>query len=102
MRREADGGVTLESADHGLISALVDLTDHPAEIADRLVVVEDERERDARRHRGAAAKRASWMRPRPFGVPRRSRPPAGKAARRIPAACGSSRIPTRSWPWRPS
>ncbi len=45
----------LERLDHRLVGVVVDLGEDPAEVADRLVVVDRERERDARRHRGALA-----------------------------------------------
>jgi hypothetical protein len=38
--------MALEGADHRLVGPLEDLLDDPAEVADRLVVVEDEGERD--------------------------------------------------------
>ena len=54
VQRHAHARMALERPDHRLVGALVDLVDDPAEVAHRLVVVEDQRERDARRHVGAA------------------------------------------------
>ena len=40
--------MALERLDHRLVGLLEDLGEDPAEVADRLVVVDRERERDAR------------------------------------------------------
>ena len=42
--------MALEGADHRLVGLVEDLLEDPAEVAHRLVVVDDERERDPRRH----------------------------------------------------
>ena len=52
VERDADGRVALERGDHRLVGRVVGLGDDPSEVADRLVVVEGERERDPRPHRG--------------------------------------------------
>ena len=46
-RRDADARVPLERLEHRQVRRVVDLGEHPAEVADRLVVVEDEGEGDA-------------------------------------------------------
>ena len=48
---EPDPRMALEGLEHRLVGGPVDLLDHPAEVADRLVVVEDEGESEARRRR---------------------------------------------------
>jgi hypothetical protein len=47
---DPDARVTLEGLDHGQVGALVRLRDHPAEVADRLVVVERQGQRDPASH----------------------------------------------------
>ena len=59
--------MALERLDHRLVGLLEDLGEDPAEVADRLVVVDRERERDARRHRALLS---------PASVDGRSRRPA--------------------------
>jgi hypothetical protein len=43
--------MTLKGADERLVRLLVDLLDHPTEVADRLVVVDDEGKRNPFGHR---------------------------------------------------
>ena len=50
VEREPDVGMALERGDHRLVGEVVDLGHHPSEVADRLVVVDRERQRDARCH----------------------------------------------------
>ena len=50
VERDADGRVALERVDHRQVRLLEDLRDDPAEVADRLVVVEGEREGDPGGH----------------------------------------------------
>ena len=50
VQPDADLGMPLERLDHRLVGLLEDLLEDPAEVADRLVVVERQRERDPRRH----------------------------------------------------
>jgi hypothetical protein len=45
-----DAGMSLEGIDHRFVAPSRDLGEDPAEVADRLVVMEGERQRDARRH----------------------------------------------------
>src|SRR6185369_16668877 len=47
---KADPGMALEGADHREVGAVVGLGDDPAEVADRLVVVERQRQRDPASH----------------------------------------------------
>ena len=51
VQREPDARVALEGRDHRQVGLLVHLGEHPAEVADRLVVVDGEGERDAGCHR---------------------------------------------------
>ena len=46
VQREAHRGMAFQGADHRLVRLVVDVFDHPAEVAHRLVVVNDESERD--------------------------------------------------------
>jgi hypothetical protein len=47
---DADPGMTLEGADHREVGPVVGLGDHPAEVADGLVIVEGQRQRDPAGH----------------------------------------------------
>ena len=64
--------VALERLDHRQVRLLVDLRDDPAEVADRLVVVEGERERDPGGH-GRAGFGLSRLRSARAGRPTRGR-----------------------------
>ena len=46
VQRQANVRMAFERRDHRLVGLLEDLREHPAEVADRLVVVDGERERD--------------------------------------------------------
>ena len=50
---EADAGMALEGLEHRQVGPVVRLGDDPAEVADRLVVVEGQGERDPPRHAGS-------------------------------------------------
>ena len=79
--------MALERLDHRLVGLLVDLRDDPAEVADRLVVVDGQRERDPRR---------PW---RPVGLSRlRSRAGAGAGSRR-PATPAAGRYSCSVYSW---
>ena len=47
MQTEPDARVSLQGAEHGRVGTLVDVLDDPTKVADRLVVVDYERERNA-------------------------------------------------------
>ena len=65
VQRQPDARVALERLDHRQVGLLVDLGEHPAEVADRLVVVDGEGERDAGRPPCASVRDAvSARRPR--------------------------------------
>ncbi len=55
VQGEADRRVPFDRLEHRPIGLLVDLADHPAEVADRLVVVDREGEGDPGRHAAQAA-----------------------------------------------
>jgi hypothetical protein len=56
MQAEMDARVALDGGDHRLVRPLEDVREDPAEVADRLMVVEDHRQRDpASRPRGHPA-----------------------------------------------
>ena len=50
MQPDAHRGMRLQRGDEGRVGVRPDVLDDPAEIADRLMVVEDQAERDPRRH----------------------------------------------------
>ena len=52
VERQADGRMTLEGLDHRQVRLVVDLRQDPPEVADRLMVVDRQGERDPGRHRG--------------------------------------------------
>ena len=66
MEREADPRVAFQRRDHRLVGLSEDLGEDPAEVPDRLVVVDRERERDPRSHAGRLS--------RPRSRPAHSRP----------------------------
>ena len=85
VEREPHAGMALERVDHRLVGLLEDLREDPAEVADRLVVVERERQRDPRRH----------------GVSRpRSRPALATATWTSTPAAGRYRRSVYSWSMR--
>ncbi len=50
VETDANAGMALQGVEHGGVGVLVDVFDHPTEVAHRLVVVEDEGERDGGSH----------------------------------------------------
>ena len=105
VERDPDAGMALQRLDHRLVGLVVDLVEHPAEVADRLVVVDRQGERDRGGHRSARRRSCRrdprWRRPSALGPaprPRRRRrrapatpAPAGTAARRTRGASAWSR-----------
>ncbi len=51
VQRQPDAGVALERLEHRQVGLAVDLREHPAEVADGLVIVDRQRQRDPRGHR---------------------------------------------------
>jgi hypothetical protein len=52
VERQADGRMALEGLDHRQVGLVEDLRQDPPEVADRLMVVDRQGERDPGRHRG--------------------------------------------------
>ena len=50
VQREVDARMSLEGLDHRQVRLVVDLGEDPAEVADGLMVVDRERQRDPPRH----------------------------------------------------
>ena len=48
MQRQPHAGMALERVDHGRVRLVEDLGEDPAEVPDRLVIVQGERQRDPR------------------------------------------------------
>ena len=57
MERQADARMALEGLEHRQVGLAVDVGKHPAEVADRLVVMDRQGERDAGGHVGARDRR---------------------------------------------
>ena len=105
VQREADARVTLESLEQRQVGAVVDLGEHPSEVAHGLVIVDRQGEGDSGSHgavlclccgqrRARVATWAWWCAARRPG----SRP-AGTGAPRTRGACAWSRSARWRWRW---
>ncbi len=58
VKAKANPRMPLQGVEHRRVGVLVDVLDHPAEVADRLVVVDDERERNTAAQSGVSPLRS--------------------------------------------
>jgi len=83
VQGDPDAGMPLQGVDHRPIGLVVDVREDPPEVADGLVVVEREGERDARGHETSLG---WWARPPPQPASVTTRRRAAAAATSTPAA----------------